>query len=698
MDAANIHKKIPAKKHILPAGLPANLEELEYLLTQEGPLGRSWEGFESREAQQRMFRETLEAFKNGTTSVIEAGTGTGKTLAYLLPAIISGKKTFVSTGLKNLQEQINTKDLEFIREHFNTKFKAVVLKGRQNYLCQKQLQTIETRLSNSLDRDIRNFVKLLRSWASETQTGEIDELNAFDMVMRLEPPFDRLHSTSESCMGRLCPHNEKCFVTQIRKKAAEADLVLINHHLFMADLSLRRNQDFTGFLPEWEAVVIDEAHLLLDVACNYFSYKLSTKSLLNAILYLQQVISWEMGKDRDLAPDYEKTLNQIRKVSDAIEEDVLRISNRYGKTQEEDFLWPDIEEDLWDKDSQDFKKLLNRLSKNLSYTTSAVKDILDKGEDFKAVYSDLAPSEEALGFISRYDNKEYVYQVKSDSDSVELAALPIDVSPFLEQYLFKGNKTTILCSATLSAYGSLDYFKKKTGIKTESSSLILSSPFDYTKNARFYIPNSMLPPPEVGESDVEYNKALVEQILKLLEITEGRALVLFTSFRQMNMVKEAIAKIPDKKYKVFSQEPGMGRTQLLNDFRSDYSSVLLATHSFWQGVDIRGQSLSAVIIDKIPFPRPNTPLSKAKEAFIKRNNGNAFNEYSVPEATLSLKQGIGRLLRTKTDWGLLSILDSRLHHRRYGPQIYKDLNMPPRILIGRLSDVEKFFNEKNAQF
>jgi ATP-dependent DNA helicase DinG len=683
------------KKHTLPNELPANLSDLDYLLLEEGPLDSGWKAFESREAQQKMFKETLLAFKNGTKAVIEAGTGTGKTLAYLLPALISGKKTFISTGLKNLQEQIYQKDLKFIKEHFNKNIKAVVLKGRQNYICKRLLFSFENRLQNSFDDEIRDFVKLLVRWVDETKTGEIEELNAFDYINKLTPPFNRLYSTGENCLGRNCPYNEKCFVSQVRKKAMEADLVLINHHLFMADLSLKRN--VAGFLPDFEAIIIDEAHLLLDVASNYFSYKFSTKGLMNAIIFLQQAINWELLKDTLNTPEYAKTLNQLKKMAESVEEDILFIFNRYSNIDGEDFLWPKTNLNLWEKRDKDFKDLLSDLSKKLDTIIDNVNVIEDKNDDFKNILGDLVPNQEALIFIVQNNDDSYVYQVKSDRENVELAAIPIDVAPFLEKNLFLKNKTIILCSATLSTDGNLDYFKKKTGITTKCSSLILSSPFNYEKNAKCYIPNSMVPPPEPGEPTETYDEALVEQIQTLLEITEGRALVLFTSFRQLNMVKNVLSKSP-KSYRLLHQDPGIGRTQLLDDFRRDVHSVLLATHSFWQGVDIPGQSLSAVIIDKIPFPRPNTPLTKAKSQFIIKQKGNPFSDFFIPEATLNLKQGIGRLLRSKNDWGLIAILDSRVHHKQYGHKMYKDLMMPGRILTSRLSDVKKFFNEKNAQF
>ncbi|MDR2199715.1 MAG: ATP-dependent DNA helicase [Deltaproteobacteria bacterium] len=682
---------MPPPKHELPREIPADLRELEPILQRGGPLDSGWKEFEPRESQQRMFLETARAFRKGEISLIEAGTGTGKTLAYLLPALISGKKTFISTGLKNLQEQILTKDLFFIREHFEKEFKAVALKGRQNYLCKRLLESLGHRGPGLLYPDFDASLKIIKSWAGESESGELDELKRLPVDLNLDPPFDRLSTTSDNCLGQACPFHEDCFVTKIRKKAQDADLVLVNHHLFMADLALRRRTP--GFLPDWEAIVFDEAHLLLDVATEYFSYKSSTFELLNAGKFLEQVVSWELNKEKENTEGYMKALERLKGLAETIEEDALFVSSRYQGLGEEVFLWPPGPERGWSKNDRDFKTLLENLSLRLEEMTGLLEEVKDKNDDFKRILSDLSAHAEALGFIVENEDESYVYQVKGGRD-VELAAVPVDVSPFLSQNLFNKNRTIVVCSATLSARGSFDYFKAKTGIGRDASELVLSSPFDYEKNSVFYIPNDMPPPPEGGDGSPKYDRALVAKIEELLEITEGRALVLFTSFRQMNMTRDALSR-ESRPYRLLHQEPGTAKGRILDDFKRDTHSVLLATHSFWQGVDIPGQSLSAVIIDKIPFPRPHTPVNKTRQKIMERAKANFFHGYLAPEATLSLKQGLGRLLRTGDDWGLLSILDSRIHLKPYGPEMLKNLDLPPRIVTTRLSDVKKFFREKS---
>jgi ATP-dependent DNA helicase DinG len=677
----------------LPPSLPKDPGDLDYLLAKGGPLDGAWDGFEPREAQLAMLRQAAWAFTNGETSVIEAGTGTGKTMAYLLPALISGKKTFVSTGLKNLQEQIFHKDLRFIRDHFRKEFTAVVLKGRENYLCKRLLHSIGARIRSSLIRRGEDTYAILKRWAEETETGELEELSVFEFGA-LDPPFDRLSSSANNCLGQACPAHGECFVTRIRRLAAESDMVLVNHHLFMADLALKRRG--VGFLPDWEAVVLDEAHLIMDVASDFFSHRSSTSELQNTGKSLEQAVSWELQKEGLHDRDYENDLNDLKALAESIEEFSLHISNRFSQTMEETILWPKGPEGSWDKRDRDFKILLGELRDRLEDILGILERVKESNDDFKTVFSDLSWHFDALDFIAKNDDDSFVYQVKSDRNTVTLEAVPIDIAPFLSRHLFERQQTIIVCSATLSTGGNLDYFMRKSGIPPQSRGLVLSSPFDYAENTILYIPNNVEPPQE-GERNPQYDQKVVEQIFKLIGITEGRALVLFTSFRQMYMVRDALLRM-GLDYNLFCQEPGIGRRQLLEDFWRDFHSVLLATQSFWQGVDIQGQSLSAVIIDKIPFPRPTTPLVRARLEVIDRNKGNRFQDFFIPEATLNLKQGLGRLIRRKSDWGLLALLDSRIHHKQYGPRVLEYLGLPRKILTSRLSDVQRFFNFKNAQF
>ncbi|MDR2340151.1 MAG: ATP-dependent DNA helicase [Deltaproteobacteria bacterium] len=683
-----------ASKHPLPKELPADPSKLDYLLVQGGPLEEAWEGFEARDSQQVMFREATRTFKHGGTTVIEAGTGTGKTLAYLLPALISGKKTFVSTALKNLQVQILTKDLRFIREHFERDFKASVLKGRQNYVCLRLLDSIGMRVRKPKERETYAFI---REWAEETETGEVDDLYELGLVDK-EPPFDRISSSSENCLGQTCRNHDRCFVTRIRKKACESDIVLINHHLFMADLAMK-GRGAVGFLPPWEAAIIDEAHMLENIASDYFSYKSATDNLQNTGKSLEQAIAWELGKEGGAPRGYESTLNDLRELSESIEDDINFISNTFHDPMEESLLWPKLPEAQWERKHRELKLLLIGLKDKLSEIIDKLDVIKDNNDDFKLILSDLLNHFEALKFITNHDDEDYVYQVKSDKTSVELAAVPIDISPFLYKHLFGCEQSILLCSATLSCDGKLDYFLRKTGIKPNPHNKVLKSPFDYEKNVTFYVPLDREldgQPKEDEERVKEYDDAIAERIAQLLKITEGRALVLFTSFRQLNNVRHRLQSAGNLGYRLLWQDRNTSKSALLDIFKRDTNSVLLGTQSFWQGVDIPGESLSAVIIDKIPFPRPNTPLVQAKIELIEKNNGNGFNDYFMPEASLSLKQGLGRLIRNKSDWGLLAILDSRLHHTSYGPSILTNVGFPAKILTCRITDIERFFNEKNA--
>ncbi|MDR1313760.1 MAG: ATP-dependent DNA helicase [Deltaproteobacteria bacterium] len=672
----------------LPRGIPHDTGELDYILKNDGELARRWRGFQPRHAQLKMFRETLRAFRDADITVIEAGTGTGKTLAYLLPAIISGKKTIVSTGLKNLQDQIYGKDLQFIREHFDSDFTAAVLKGRDSYVCLRRFEkAMRKRPAAQTDPVQKARFDTLEKWRISTEAGEISEISN---KLTSSPPFNELTSTSEACLGKKCSCNALCFLQQARAKAASADIVLVNHYLLMIDLALHGTA--ASVLPPWDAVILDEAHLVEQVAIKSFSQKLSLPDLQNACYELANLLDRLMDAaiSAGAGPGSERvaTIMTLKASADNQQETAARLTAMFQKAPGSDelsygeLIWPEREK----PERRGLKDALAKLHSELKdLEENSAKLFADADEDFTPVSRRLKAASETARFISAKSDPGFVYTVNAEDGNVELSAVPIDVSAYLREKLFDFTKTIVITSATMSSRKSLGYFNARIGVDERVDGLVLDSPFDYWSRTVMYVPKSM--PPFNRENNHEsFRLALVEEITKLLRVTRGRALVLFTSYSQLNWVHGRFARmrLPFKLLKQ-GDEP---RTLLLETFRQDVSSVLMATASFWQGVDVPGQSLSAVIIDKLPFPVPTDPVHQARDSLLKKARRDGFNELSLPEMEIKLKQGLGRLIRSAGDWGLLAILDSRISSG-YGPGVLQSISHGP--ITNDVEAVRKFF-------
>ncbi|MDR2350857.1 MAG: ATP-dependent DNA helicase [Deltaproteobacteria bacterium] len=673
-------------KSELPRGFPRDLGELARILSENGPLAKSWKRFEPRKEQVTMFLETARAFASGEVAVIEAGTGTGKTLAYLLPAIISRKKTIVSTGLKNLQEQINDKDLKFIRDHFDANFTSAVLKGRENYLCLSVYDKLRNRYGNKLELDgnVRKFAALSR-WLQNTETGDLNELEG--KFERKDTPFERLGSNSQKCPGRGCPRNNECFVTRARKEAAQSDIILVNHHLFMADLALRE-QGTAGILPDWEAAIFDEAHLLEATATSYFSRSVSLEELGKACGNLHDDMESVYGS-KDVAANGilklqgESVLRIIEDTGDLVS---LMLTQKDSITKET-FLWPKTDGNPWPETNGFFRECLMNAFPPLVKTAMIAGLFAGKSEESEHLAKTLAGILENLGFILENNDPTFVYQMKAADSDVVFEAIPFLVSKYLAKHLFNARKTMILTSATMAVGNSLDYFKEKMGIAENARSLVLPSPYDFKRNTLLYLPKH-LPEPKGARSG--YAEACAGEMEKILNVTDGRALVLFTSYKALNEVREILRKkFP---FRIFAQDQKCSKGKILAAFRNDTHSVLFGTDSFWQGIDVPGESLSAVIIDKLPFPIPDLPVTVALDEYLKNSKkGNGFNNHALPVASIKLKQGLGRLIRSSADRGLLCVLDPRLNTKPYGKTLKKDF--PPSTETSDFEDVKRFFGK-----
>ncbi|MDR1577119.1 MAG: ATP-dependent DNA helicase [Deltaproteobacteria bacterium] len=613
-----------------------------------------------------MAEEVTKAFQNSSLAIIEAGTGTGKTLAYLLPALLSGKKTIISTGLLNLQEQIFHKDLPFIREYFGGDFQVALLKGRSNYLCLRKMDAIQRKKVNlfTSPQDKEAFNDLVE-WSYVSATGDKSEIES---QIRSFIKWENLSSSTDDCVGQNCRHFKQCFSLKARKNAQNADLVLINHSLFMSDISLR-DEELGQILPDWMAAVIDEAHLLESVATKHFGYSTSNVELMN--------LSREIVKAAEIWPALERFEDEIHAFS-------------FHCDQLETFFEPfDSEIDLyredqvWNEKFAGFLSLLKRQARSIADMVVNADMAQTETDDLGVLANRLERVARIVGFIGDHDQSEFVYQADGGGKRVTIQALPMNVAPYLANHLTKIEKTVILTSATLSANGSFRYFQNGLGVDENVPCLSLDSTYDYQGRTLLYIPKH-LPAPDEGSK--AFSLGIISEIEKVVNLSQGRALVLFTSYFQMKQAYEALnGRLP---WRLLLQNQ-FSRSRLLAEFSKDIHSVLLATSSFWQGVDVPGESLTTVIIDKLPFPRPDRPLIKARSSLLKKNGGNPFKEYSLPETTLTLKQGLGRLMRHEADQGLMVILDNRIWTRYYGRSILKSL--PPSPVTSNLADVAKFF-------
>ena len=632
---------------------------LERIFGSSGWLARHHPGFEYRPGQLEMADAIESAAEHGQHLIVEAGTGTGKTLAYLVPLIRSGQRVVISTGTKNLQEQLYYKDIPFIRKLFPN-LRATLMKGRQNYLCRQKLYDIERQpVLNGLEEV--DLYHQLREWESQTETGDRTEVAGLPDTSEL---WARVDARRETCTGQKCPQFERCFITWMHQRAAESDLIIVNHHLFFADLALKQS-DYASLLPDYTAVVFDEAHEIEDVATQYFGTKVSNYQM------------------EELARDTEATL----KVQ-AIESGEVLIAVRELRRRSELFfeLFPagdgrtnfDNRESFLDVRRGTYSALVNSLGR----LESELLKVKDRPEEINNLARRSAEIRQALELIMESRDRSLVYWWERRGRGVFIEASPIDVSPILRERLFGQVRTVILTSATLAVGGNFDFLKRRLGVETAREK-ILESHFDFGRQAILYTPLH-LPDPR----DAEFASRAAAEVVSLLKVTEGRAFVLFTSYQQMRAVYELVRR--RLRYPLMMQGSAP-RTALLDKFRTTPHAVLFATSSFWQGVDVQGQQLSAVIVDRLPFAVPSDPVVAARIRQINEEGGNAFVEYQIPEAVIALKQGFGRLIRSETDRGVLGILDHRIVRKQYG-KIFFD-SLPSYRRAARLEEVSDFVQE-----
>jgi len=632
---------------------------LERVFGPHGWLSRNHPNYEHRPGQLEMAESVEAALENRQHLIVEAGTGTGKTLAYLVPIMRGGRRVVISTGTKNLQEQLFFKDIPFLRKLFS-EVRVTLMKGRQNYLCRQRLYDIEKQPVLSGMEEVEQYPRL-REWEARTETGDRAELGWLPDTSELWP---RVDARRETCTGQKCAQFGRCFITWMHQRAAESDILIVNHHLFFADLALRQ-MDFASLLPDYAAIVFDEAHEVEDVATQYFGLQVSNYRV------------------EELARDTETTLRLKGLKSVEVLSAVGELRRRADLFFE---LFPaaegrasfDNRESLLEVHRGTYTGLLNALVR-LETELSRLKD---RPEEVNNLARRAVELRQAFEIVLESKERNLVYWWERRGRGVLLEASPIDVSPILRERLFERVDTAILTSATLAVGGNFDFLKRRLGIQNAKEK-ILDSHFDFSRQALLYTPLHL---PDPREPD--FPRMAADEVIQLLKATRGRAFVLFTSHQQMREIYERVR--PRLRYPMLIQG-SMPRTELLDRFRATPHAVLFGTSSFWQGVDVQGEQLSAVLIDRLPFAVPTDPVMAARIRQINEEGCNAFTDYQVPQAVLALKQGFGRLIRSENDRGVLAILDHRMVRKPYGRTFFDSL--PPYRKTNRLEDVKAFMRE-----
>lgn len=630
--------------------MPTVPNHIKDIFGERGSLSKSLDHFEFRSSQLQMAGVIRDALREKVPAIIEAGTGTGKTFGYLVPVMLSGKKCVISTGTKNLQEQIFFKDIPLISKSTGLQVDSMLMKGRKNYLCLHRYHQFFS-IPSVLDPVKIETGKRIEQWVKVTEFADRAELT---WLSDDDPLWDNLTCTSDQCLGSDCFHMEECYLNRLRKRAARAEIIIVNHHLFFADIIVKKG-GFGEIIPRFEVAVFDEAHKIEEIATTYFGVSISTGQLIDFIKDAEE----ENKKSSE--GDKKDTLNLLNRMRSPIEQ----MQRLFLEVDDKGRLNNDLLGKIREGPSGTIRECLHRLREKGSRSIASRAD--DLSQSIEKVFSVGDPN-----LLHWYEKRK---------KGIVFHSSPLDISDHLREFLYDKIKTIIFTSATLATDGSFTYIRSRLGIPESRAEGIYPSHFDYGRQTLMYIPEDMPSPNDPGFSDM-----VAKRIFEILEMTSGRALILFTSYLNLNKVhKHILGKIP---YTIYKQGDAP-RSALLEKFRQETHSVLLATGSFWQGIDVPGEALSCLIVDKLPFDSPGDPLVAARIESIRSQGGNPFIEYQLPAAIISLKQGLGRLIRKNSDRGVISILDSRIIKSRYGHFFFDSL---PRIPVSHdLSDIRYFF-------
>jgi len=673
---------------------PAAEFSLYQFFAPGGLLSRTHPAYEFRRGQLQMAQAVEESLEERRHLIVEAGTGTGKTLAYLLPVIRSGKRVIISTGTKNLQEQLFFKDVPALEQALfpdgDRELSVCYMKGRNNYLCRKKLIELTDQPVLSGLEEIEHY-RAIAAWDKTTQTGDRAELAELPEASAL---WHKLDARADTCLGQKCKEYDRCFITEMRRKAAESDIIIVNHHLFFADLAIKLEAEGApdaGVLPECGTVVFDEAHELEDIAGNYFGISVSNLRMDE----LARDVELLLQKEKLYTPQLSGAIQALRERSQLFFSLLPAQEGRFAFNARREFLEENGDEFLA------LNQSLNRLGAEL-------EQLSQKPEEVFTLTRRAQQLQVQLRFVMENEDPNTVFWIERRSlrgapgatarqkasqekrtggrNNVFLQATPIEVGQILRECLWSRLETSVLTSATLAVGGGFEYIRQRLGID-HARELIVPSHFDYQTQAILYVPPN-LPDPRTPQ----FTSEAADVVRRLLEITRGRAFVLFTSYAQMNDIYDRLLGLLDFPMLKQGDAP---KSALLEEFRLTPNAVLFGTSSFWQGVDVQGEQLSCVIIDRLPFAVPSDPIVAARVKAIDAGGGNAFFEYQVPNAVITLKQGFGRLIRSLHDRGLLALLDNRILKKQYGRVFIESL--PSYSRTTDLKKVENFFGISSSE-
>ena len=626
-----------------------------------GPLSELLPGYAPRAAQRAMAAAVERAVSDRGTLICEAGTGTGKTLAYLVPAVAGGGRVVVSTGTRHLQDRLLEHDLPLVCRALECTPRVALLKGRSNYLCRWRYEQVLTS-GRLVSRQVAVQVARLSGWAARTVSGDLAEVGD---LSESDPVRRAVTSTADNCLGSKCPMFGECHVVEARRRAARADVVVVNHHLLFADMALRE-QGFAELLPLADTLIIDEAHQIPDVATRFFGVEVTSGQLAGLARDAAAAMKTDAPDTPDLDPLAADLETAVREAANAFAGVATRVE--------------------WGAMVPAARERMESVELRLGALAEALDAVSERGPSIEAV---AARAEDLVGRLSRIGGEPpepgCARWAESRTRGFAAHLAPLDTAPILAARVAEAERSWILTSATLAVAGSLDHFAARVGM-TEASLHVFDGEFDYSEQTRCYLPSGMPEPFRPG-----YDEAVADVAVAVLAASRGRAFLLFTSHRALRAVRKALdGRVP---WPLFTQGE-RPRGELLDRFVETPGSVLLGTQSFWEGVDIRGDALSLVLVDKLPFAPPDDPLLVARAEAVRHDGGDPFASIQLPAAVIGLKQGVGRLIRDPSDSGVVVICDPRLSIRRYG-RVFLD-SLPPMPLVTDIEDVRAFFTGRNA--
>ena len=664
--------------------ISTTLDQVRQAFAAGGPLSRAIDGYVLREGQLQMAEEVAATLAGGDCLIAEAGPGAGKTAAYLVPLLLAGRCAVISTHSRNLQDQLFHRDLPVIGEALGRPVKVRMLKGRGNYLCRYRLARTAA-AAGELNAAERAELGLVLPWAERTASGDLAECEGLPENALL---WRRITSTRDNCLGRECPDFESCHVFRARDRAVRAGIVIVNHHVLMAHLQLKA-AGADGLLPKFDCVVVDEAHALPEVARESFALGLSIRQIGDALKDIQREAMaggcWEEVEEAHAA--LEKALRDLRLACprDPGERDWTPHMLRAELALLE-FAMDELAECCQDSAGEEMDSLL--------HAAEALSELRGRLEEMCGILEELSPArasgESEYDFPEAHDGGREQPEglragwMRITRGNVSLNLTPVDIADDFQRLAADTEAAWVFSSATLSMDGNLDHYARRLGLE-DTRELIVASPYDYRRNTRLFVPQGL---PLPGADAGEYTRAALDAALPLAAAAGGRAFLLFTSYRALGEARDYLRRDPVWKDRFVAQGAGRPRNLLLEEFRRRGDALLLGTRSFWQGVDVRGSRLVLVVIDRLPFESPGNPVYRARQQALRARGGDPFNQISLPEAVLALKQGVGRLVRGERDAGVVMICDPRLLTKAYGSRFLASL--PPMPLIRDAEEALEF--------